>query len=87
MSEQDAESDTNTDDTSTEDEEESEATEIHQVHNVLNETTYHEEDLSEDENSLIETDPHSDNGSRLVKQKTNSLLLLPTLKLKLKVRS
>ena len=65
MSEQDSESDTTADDI-----EESKPTEALQIHNVCN-TTMHDEnnsicedDSSEDENSVIEIESHSENGEQ-----------------------
>ena len=64
-SEQDSESDT-----TTEDEEEPNTTETHQVHNVLNETTHDEENLSEaeddtsDEENVIEMQTYENNGEQ-----------------------
>ena len=58
MSEHYSPSDTTADDT-----EESKSTEIQQVHNILNETTHDEDDLSEDEH-VTETEPHTVNGEQ-----------------------
>ena len=80
MSEQDSKSDT-----TIEDEQETNTTETHQIHNVLNETTHNEENVSEaeddtsDEENVIEMQTYENNGEQN-KQEENLL----TLKLKFK---
>ena len=84
-SEQDSESDT-----TTEDEEEPNTTETHQVHNVLNETTHDEENVSEaeddtsQEENVIEMQIYENNQEQNVQ---NNKLLTTNLKLKLKTKT
>ena len=83
-SEQDSESGT-----TTEDEEEPNITETHQVHNVLNETTHDEENVSEaeddtsDEENVIEMQTYENNGEQ---NKQEEKLLTTNFEVKVKNR-
>ena len=75
--------------TTTEDEEEPNTTETHQVHNVLNETTHDEENVSESENdtsqeeNVIEMQSYENNGEQ---NKPEEKLLITNFEVKVENR-
>ena len=84
MSEQDSKSDI-----TTEDVQETNTTETHQIHNVLNETTHDEENVSEAENdtsqeeNVIEIQTYENNGEQ---NKPEEKLLITNFEVKVKKR-